>query len=69
MARFLMRAYLAVSLAICAWGVWKVYFHPPASMKVNRDGVPYFTPPVIDPATGKPIPVEVLVRHYKGEKP
>ncbi|MEJ5211478.1 MAG: hypothetical protein WHV61_08635 [Burkholderiales bacterium] len=69
MARLLMRAYLALALAICGWGLWKVYVHPPASMKVTRDGVPYFTPPVIDPTTGKPVTVEALVRHYKGAKP
>ncbi|MCL6555719.1 MAG: hypothetical protein K6T56_05075 [Burkholderiales bacterium] len=69
MARVLMRVYLALSLAVCAWGVWKVYAHPPASMKVTKDGVPYFTPPVIDPITGKPLPVETLVRHYKGVRP
>jgi hypothetical protein len=68
MARLLMSAYILISIAVSAWGVWQVYAHPPASMKVTRDGVPYFTPPVIDPATGKPVPVEVLVRHYKGEK-
>ncbi len=67
MARILMRVYLGLSVAVCAWGLWRVYAHPPASMKVTRDGVPYFTPPVIDPTTGKPIPVDVLVRHYKGE--
>lgn len=69
MARLLMRAYLVLALAICGWGLWKVYVHPPASMKVTRDGVPYFTPPVIDPTTGKPVTVEALVRHYKGAKP
>jgi hypothetical protein len=51
------------------WGVWKVYAHPPASMKVTKDGVPYFTPPVINPITGKPLPVETLVRHHKGVRP
>lgn len=69
MARLLMRAYLLFSIAVCGWGLWQVYVHPPATMKVTRDGVPHFTPPVIDPATGKPIPVEVLVRHYKGVRP
>ena len=64
-----MHAYLLASVAVCGWGVWQVYGHPPASLKLTRDGVPHFTPPVIDPATGQPIPVETLVRHYKGATP
>ena len=67
MARLMMRAYLAVAVAVCAWGLYRVYAHPPQSMKVTRDGVPYFTPPVIDPGTGTQVSVETLIRHYKGE--
>jgi hypothetical protein len=37
-------------------------------MKVTKDGVPYFTPPVVHPVTGQPVPVETLVQHYKGGK-
>ena len=40
---------------------------PPAYLHQTRDGVPYFTPPVVDPATGKPLDVDMLVRHYKGD--
>ena len=38
---------------------------PPAYLRKTRDGVPYFTPPVIDPTSGKPLSVEMLVRRYK----
>lgn len=69
MARILMRLYIAAAVLVCGWGLYRVYAHPPASMKLTRDGVPYFTPPVIDPATGKAMPVETLVRHYKGGTP
>jgi hypothetical protein len=44
-------AYLAVS--------------PPAYLRETRDGVPYFTPPVIDPTSDKALSVDMLVRHYK----
>lgn len=67
MARLLMRFYLVLSLAACAWGLFHLYSRPLQSMKVTRDGVPYFTPPVMDPATGQAVSVETLVRHYKGE--
>ncbi len=67
MARLLMRVYLALAVTACLWGLFRLYEHPLQSMKVTRDGVPYFTPPVIDPATGQTVSVETLVRHYKGE--
>lgn len=39
----------------------------PSSLGQSRYGVPHLTPQVLDPATGKGIPVDVLVRSYKGE--
>lgn len=39
---------------------------PPAYLRATRDGVPYFTPPVINPVDGKPLNVNTLVRNYKG---
>lgn len=66
MARLIMRLYIAAAVSACGWGLYRVYAHPPRSMQMTRDGVPYFTPPVLDPATGKAVPVETLVRHYKG---
>ncbi len=47
-----------------------VYIHafPPHSMRVSRDGVPYFTPPTVNPETGQPLEIDRLVRHFKGEK-
>jgi hypothetical protein len=37
----------------------------PAYLHKTRDGVPYFTPAVVDPTTGKALSVEMLVQHYK----
>ncbi|MDA8094204.1 MAG: hypothetical protein M0T84_09900 [Betaproteobacteria bacterium] len=39
---------------------------PPAYLRATRDGVPFFTPPVINPVDGKPLDVNTLVRDYKG---
>lgn len=66
MARLLMRFYVALAAVACLIGTYKVYVHPPASMQVTRDGVPHFTPPVLDPQTGKAVTVDELVRRYKG---
>lgn len=43
-----------------------VYSFPPQSTRVTREGVPLFTPPVVNPATGAPVRVDELVRHFKG---
>lgn len=43
-----------------------VYAFPPPSMRVSRDGVPYFTPPTINPETGETLAIDRLVRHFKG---
>ena len=37
----------------------------PESLRLSRDGVPFFTPDVINPDTGKPISVNELVNHFK----
>jgi hypothetical protein len=39
----------------------------PAYLHATRNGVPYFTPHVINPAGGDPLDVNDLVRNYKGQ--
>ena len=39
----------------------------PEYLRKTRNGVPYFTPPVIHPETGEPMDLERLVEHYRGE--
>lgn len=55
-----------VTLASVATLIY-VHVFPPPSMRLTREGVPHFTPPVINPATGEPLDVGELVRHYRGE--
>lgn len=66
MAPLFMRLYsglvLAGSLACLAY----VFASPPPSLKLTRDGVPHFSPPVVNPATGEAVELGALVRHYKG---
>lgn len=52
----------ALSLATLVY----VYAFPPESMRYSRQGVPYFTPPVVHPETGESLDLDDLVRHYKG---
>lgn len=65
-SKLLMHFIVALSAIVVVAGLAYVYVKPPESMRVNRDGVPYFTPPVANPMTGEAIPVEQLVKHYRG---
>lgn len=65
----IMRLFVAVVTASVTAGLIWVYTVPPPSLKLSAEGVPHFSPPVTDPATGLPIPLDRLVRHYKGATP
>ncbi len=66
--RLLLRFLVALSAIASIGGLLWMTFAPPPGMKATADGVPYLTPPVVHPVTGQPLPVETLVRHYKGGK-
>lgn len=66
--RLLMRLYVALAAVVAIGGYLWMTFAPPPGLKATKDGVPYFTPPVVHPISGEAIPVETLVRHYKGEQ-
>ena len=44
-----------------------VYSVPLKSMQTNRDGAPHFSPEVIHPETNESIPLDRLIRHFRGE--
>lgn len=67
MAKLFMHVYAWSALAITLAVLAAMLIAPPASMRVDRDGVPYFTPKVLDPATGQAVDMSVLVRHYRGD--
>ena len=66
--RLLLRFLVALSAIASIGGLFWMTFAPPPGMKATKDGVPYFTPPVVNPVTGQPVPVDTLVQHYKGGK-
>ncbi len=39
----------------------------PDYLRSDRDGVPFYTPKVINPEGGEPLSMGELIRHYKGE--
>jgi hypothetical protein len=61
-----MRVFSGLVALICLAGAAYVYAFPPESMRYSRDGAPYFAPPVVNPDTGKPLDLDMLIRHYKG---
>lgn len=66
--RLLMRLFAVVAAIVSLGGYFWMTLAPPEGLKVTRDGVPYFAPPVLHPITGEAISQETLVRHYKGGK-
>lgn len=66
--RLLMRVFAAIAAIVSIGGFLWMTIAPPPGLKVTRDGVPYLAPPVLHPVSGEAIPLEKLVRHYKGEK-
>ena len=61
------RLYVYAICLVCAAALVYVYAMPPESLRVTREGVPFFTPPVVHPETGEPLDMDELVRHFKGE--
>jgi hypothetical protein len=68
MQRLLMRLFVAVASIVSIGGYLWMTFAPPPGLKTTRDGVPYYSPSVVHPVSGQAIPLETLVRHYKGGK-
>lgn len=66
LARLLMRLFVAASAIAVVAGLAFVYVKPPEGLRVTREGVPLLSPPVTNPATGEAIPLDQLVRHFKG---
>ncbi|OIP81999.1 MAG: hypothetical protein AUK37_09885 [Rhodobacterales bacterium CG2_30_65_12] len=66
-AKLLMAAYAWSALAITVVGLAWMFIAPPPSMRVNRDGLPHFTPKVEHPITGEAVSMDDLIRHYRGD--
>ena len=66
-SRLLMNIYGWGSLIVVVVGIgWTLVF-PPDSLRVDRDGVPHFTPEVEHMVTGEPVSVNELIKHYRGD--
>lgn len=54
---------IGVSIASLAY----IVSAQPDYLRSDRDGVPFYTPKVINPEGGEPLSMGELIRHYKGE--
>lgn len=66
-SRLLMNLYGWGSLVVVVVGIGWTLVAPPQSLRVDRDGVPHFTPQVEHMVTGEPVSVNALVKHYRGD--
>lgn len=66
-SKLVMNAYVWSSLAIVVVGLAWMLIAPPHSMRLDRDGVPHFTPMVEHPITGEGVSVNTLIKHYRGD--
>jgi len=66
-SRLLMNIYGWASLAVVILGIGWTLVSPPQSLRVDRDGVPHFTPQVEHMITGEPVSVNELIKHYRGD--
>ena len=63
---FFTRVFVSFVFVLSVVTLFYVFIVPMPSMYTSRDGIPYFTPNVIDPITGDTIKIKKLVQHYKG---
>ena len=63
----LLKLYVIAVAFVSIVGLIYVYVMPPQSMRVDRDGVAHFTPPVMHAETGEPVALDELIRHYRGD--
>jgi len=59
--------YVAVIAIVSVVTLIYVYTVPIDTMYKTRDGVPHFSPPIVNPDTGETIDLGRLIRHYKGD--
>lgn len=62
-----MALFAALAAAVTVGSFAYIFIARPAYLHATRDGVPYLTPPVINPVDGTPLDVGMLVRHFTGK--
>ena len=68
-AKLQMVVFSLLSAAVSAGGLAYIFIEHPAYLRASAEGVPYYTPQVIDPITHKPLDLDMLIRHFEGKDP
>lgn len=50
-------------------GLGYIFSAQPNYLRADRDGIPYFTPPVKNPINDEAVDMRTLVLHYRGDTP
>jgi len=66
-AKLQLAVFSGLAAVVTVVGLAYIFIDAPAYLRSTRAGVPYFTPPVINPADGKPLDLNMLARHYEGK--
>lgn len=66
-AKLQMVVFSVLSAALSAAGLVYIFVAHPAYLRTTAQGVPYYTPKVVDPLTNKPLDLGTLIRHYEGK--
>lgn len=66
-AKVQMIVFSALSAVASIAALAYIFVERPAYLRASAQGVPYFTPPVENPANGKALDLDMLVRHFEGK--
>ena len=66
-AKLQMVVFSALSAVVCVAGLAYIFVAHPAYLRTTAEGVPYYTPKVVDPLTNTPLDLGMLIRHYEGK--
>lgn len=67
LAKIQMIVFSALAALLTVAALAYIFVERPAYLRASAQGVPYFTPPVADPANGKALDLDMLVRHFEGK--
>ncbi len=60
----LLSALITVMTIVCfVYIIWQ----QPDALRMNKNGVPFFSADVVHPDTGEAIPINTLIEHYRAD--
>ncbi len=66
-AKLQMVVFSVLSALVSAGGLAYIFIERPTYLHATAQGVPYYTPPVLNPLNGQPLDLDTLVRHFEAQ--